>query len=161
MWDLFSLPCLSHLTSRSLLLHLSLPGHHPAAPDWDHAQTFPSMQEITESVIHILNALKLTEVILLGEGLGANLAVRVGLVQPSLVLGLVLVQPVLTKAGILETTRGRAVVGELRTGHGKETDHFLLQHAFGDFARGELLSDKMVRLLTSFRDRIHSSINPR
>ena len=159
MSELFSLPCLSQLTSRSLLVHLSLPGQQPAAPDQE--QTFPSLQEITQSVIHILNVLNLTEVVLFGVGLGANLAVRVGLAQPRLVLGVVVVQPVVGRSGLLQTARGRAVVGELRTGHGKQTDNFLLQHAFGNFTQGGLLSEEQVRLLTSFRDKLHSTINPR
>ena len=160
--EFFSLPCLDPLTARCLLVHVSLPGQQPDQPDWEPGQTFPSLEDMSEAVLQILEQLNLSEVILLGVGVGANIAVRVCLSSPGKVLGVVVVQPLLAAAGILETARARAAVGELRAGHGKETDNLLLQHTFGNFVQGDsLLSDRQVGLLTTFRDQLHTSINPR
>ena len=159
--DFFSLPCLAALTSTSLLLHISLPGQQPEAPDCPTTARYPSMQEMSEAVLGILDILNLTEVIILGVGAGANIAARVGLSRSSRVLGVVLVQPVLGRAGLLEQVRLRSVVSDLRLGPSKLADNFLLQHAFGKISQRERPAGRLVTSLTIYRDNLHCDINPR
>ena len=53
-------------------------------------------------------------------------------------------------------------MAELSAGYGKESDNYLLQHAFGNFAQGQQQpSDLVVSALTTFREELHSHINPR
>ena len=159
--EFFSLPCLSSLTSTSLLLHISLPGQQPGAPDCPTRANYPSMQEMSEAVVSILDILNLREVVILGVGAGANIAARVGLSQSSRVLGVILIHPVLGAAGLLEQARLRSVVSDLRLGSSKLTDNFLLQHAFGKFTERKQRASRLVTSLTDYRDNLHSDINPR
>ena len=89
--DFFSLPCLAALTSTSLLLHISLPGQQPEAPDCPTTARYPSMQEMSEAVLGILDILNLTEVVILGVGAGANIAARFAMNHPGRVQGMLLV----------------------------------------------------------------------
>ena len=157
----FSLPCLAALTSTSLILHISLPGQQPEAPDCPKASRYPGMQEMSEAVVGILDMLNLTQVVILGVGAGANIAARVSLCHSSRVLGVILIQPVLRGVGLLEQVRLRSVVSDLRLGSSKETDNFLLQHAFGKFTAREQRDSKLVTALTIYRYNLQSDINPR
>ena len=157
----FSLPCLAALTSTSLVLHISLPGQHPEAPDCPSTARYPGMQEMSEAVVSILDILNLTEVVILGVGAGANIAARVSLSHSSRVLGVILIQPVLGGVGLLEQVRLRSVVSDLRLGSSKETDNFFLQHAFGKFSEREQRASTLITDLTIYRDNLHSDINPR
>ena len=161
--EFLSQPYLAPLTSSSLLLHISLPGQQPGAPDWSSTGRYPSMQEMSEAVVTILDILNLTEVVILGVGAGADIAARVGLRHSSRVLGVILVQPLLGSVGLLDHVRLRSVGADLRLGTSKQTDHFFLQHAFGKFAErpGVGLASELVSALTDYRDNLHRDINPR
>ena len=65
---------MQQVAERSLIVHVSLPGQHPGAPDLQ--SDYPSMQELSEGVLAILNLLQLGQVIVLGVGAGANILAR-------------------------------------------------------------------------------------
>ena len=103
---------MQQVAERSLIVHVSLPGQHPGAPDLQ--SDYPSMQELSEGVLAILNLLQLGQVIVLGVGAGANIGVRLSLLDPNRVLGLVAVNPILSSPGMLDQVRARAVVADLK-----------------------------------------------
>ena len=106
------LPSMQQVAERSLIVHVSLPGQHPGAPDLQ--SDYSSMQELSEGVLAILNLLQLGQVIVLGVGAGANIGVRLCLLDPNRVLGLVAVNPLVSSPGMLDQVRARAVVADLK-----------------------------------------------
>ena len=93
-------------------------------------------------------------------GAGSRWA-RVGLSHSSRVLGVVLIQPVLGGAGLLEQVRLRSLVSDLRLGTTKLADNYLLQHAFGKFHERKQPASRLVTTLTNYRYNLHSDLNPR
>jgi len=151
-----SLGCIRHVAQRSLIVHVCLPGQQPGAEDLEGE--YPSMQELSEGVVSVLDLLQLTQVILLGVGAGANICLRASLSHPDKVLGLIAVQPVVSAPGMVEQVRGRSVGADLRANYGKTSDQFLVQHNFGSL---EHPSDKLLNLVNKYKDDLHTYINPR
>lgn len=78
------------VSQRSLFLHISLPGQLPGAPDLG---TFPSLDTIALGLVNILDYLRISRVLILGDGAGANIALRFAMSHPSRVHGVVLINP--------------------------------------------------------------------
>ena len=53
----------------------------------------------------------------------------------------------------------RSVVGDLRSGHSRDSDHFILQHCLGHL--GDQPSQLTLTLVNTFRTELHDDINPR
>jgi len=156
MYKFCSLPCMKSVTERSVIVHICLPGQQNSADD--HSGDFPNLQEMCNGVISILNLLHLQHVILLGVGAGANIALRVALCQPCKVLGLIVVQPVVSAANLLDQVRGRSIVADLKTNYGRESDQFLVQHNFGNLDNP---SDELLIHVNKYKEELHNTINPR
>jgi len=71
---------------RSLVVHVSLPGQQKGAEDLDQ---FPSMASLGMSLVTVLDQLRISRVVVLGEAAGANIAVRFAANHPGRVSGLV------------------------------------------------------------------------
>jgi len=88
-WVQFNkLPDMLQIKQRALFLHISLPGQRPGAPD---LTSFPSMQTMSLGLVNVLDYLRISQAVVLGEGAGANIALRFALHHPSRVQGIVLV----------------------------------------------------------------------
>ena len=117
------------------------------------------LQDISDSVGSLLNLLQLDQIVLLGVGAGANIALNVALEQPSKVLGVIVVQPIVSAPGLLQQVRARSTAADLKTSHTRDTDQFLIQHTFGNFT--ENTTDQNVKIIQEFREDLHNLINPR
>ena len=73
-------------SDRSLVVHVSLPGQQKGAEDLDQ---FPSMASLGMSLVTVLDQLRISRVVVLGEAAGANIAVRFAANHPGRVSGLV------------------------------------------------------------------------
>ena len=62
--------------SRSLFLHISLPGQLPAEDDLSSDFVFPDMQALGLNLVTVLDQLRVSRVVVLGDGAGANIACR-------------------------------------------------------------------------------------
>lgn len=89
MVDFFSNQELAEIRSRSLFLHVSVFGQSPGAEDL--AIPFPSLEDIALGLVTVLDLMKISKVICLGDGAGANICLRFGILHPTRVHGLVLV----------------------------------------------------------------------
>ena len=76
---------------KSVFLHISLPGQHPAANDLDCG--FPNMNTLAMNLVTVLDQLGVKDrgVVVLGDGAGANIAFRFAMYHPSRLYGLVLI----------------------------------------------------------------------
>jgi hypothetical protein len=79
---------MTDMKHRALFLHVSLPGQTPGVEDLTN---FPSLDTLGLGLVNILDNLRISRVLLLGEGAGANIALRFMLHHPARVHGAVLV----------------------------------------------------------------------
>jgi len=93
-------PAMAAIANRCVFIHIGIPGQEKGAADL--ATDFPSMQELGEQLVMVVDQLKVPLVLGLGEGAGANILARFGMAHPTRVLGLVLVHPTSTTAGVME-----------------------------------------------------------
>ncbi|RXG70091.1 hypothetical protein Avbf_02262 [Armadillidium vulgare] len=77
---------------------------------------FPTMQQISEDLLKVLDHFKVKLVVGLGEGAGANILVRFGMANPDRCYGLVLVHCTSTTAGVMEHFKDK----QLDTAENKE-----------------------------------------
>jgi len=75
--------------NRSLIVHVCLPGQDDESHDLE--SVFPDMGSLGLSLVTVLDQLRISRVVVLGEGAGANIAARFAACHPSRVQGLVLV----------------------------------------------------------------------
>jgi len=83
--------CMKEVMEKVVVLHVSLPGQHPAAEDLDSA--FPSLDLISLEMVTVLDTLGVKDraVIVMGEGAGADIATRFAMYYPSRVWGVLLI----------------------------------------------------------------------
>lgn len=89
MVDFFANPELAEIRARSLFLHVSVFGQSPGAENL--TMTFPSLQDLAMGLVTALDLMKIPKVICLGDGAGANICLRFGVLHPTRVNGLVLI----------------------------------------------------------------------
>lgn len=105
------------IRNRVIWLNVNLPGQEPESADLD-LKKYPSLDELGEGLVNVLNELKIPQVICLGHGAGANIAFHFAIKHASRCLGLVLIDPVGSSAGFVESirymfgTRGKSISGE-------------------------------------------------
>ena len=63
---------------------------------------FPTIQSLAEDLVTVLNQLGVTYCIGLGDGAGANIILRYGLIHESRCLGVILLNPTANKGTMLE-----------------------------------------------------------
>jgi hypothetical protein len=81
---------MQEVKNRCLFLHVSIFGQSHKAPDLPH--DFPSLEKIGLGLVTVLDQLQIKTVVVMGEGAGANIALRFGMFHPTRTAGLVLVQ---------------------------------------------------------------------
>jgi len=152
-------PCMYQIASRAVFLHVVIPGQEPGAPDLGEDYHFPKMQEVGCDLVCVLDQLKVKLVVGLGEGAGANILARFGMVHPSRCLGLVLVHPTSTTAGVMEQFKDKIIGWKLENiGHNPTTEQYLVFHKFGH--RLLMAKDKS-GALEEFKGKLNQEMNPK
>jgi len=152
-----SQPCMDQLAARSLFVHVCVPGQDRGAGDF--GADFPSMQDLSFGLVNILDHLKISKVVGLGVGAGANILCRLAMHSSSKVLGIVAIQPTASAATVREQLKQRIVSLKLgNMDHGPDTDQFLVYHKFGNLV--EAAEDKK-EAIEMYKNRLHADINPR
>ncbi|KAL7668795.1 hypothetical protein ACOME3_009481 [Neoechinorhynchus agilis] len=90
-----------HLRNRIVWLHVELPGQEDNAPDLNISK-YPSLDDLARELVVILEAAKVPHPVIMGEGIGANIAARFAMLYPTSCLGLILIKPTATAAGLKE-----------------------------------------------------------
>jgi len=108
-------PAMAEITNRSLYLHVDLPGQEPGAADLDG--DYPSMQDIGTHLVTVLDSLKVSSVVGIGNGLGGNILARFAMLHPGRCHGVVLMN---TTAN--SSSAGSAVIQQIKeaVGAGKK-----------------------------------------
>jgi len=84
-------PTMAQIREKAVFLHVDLLGQEDNADELD--QNYPTMQEIGEDLVNILDTLRVKCVVGLGEGAGANALLRFGAMHVSRCLGVVCLNP--------------------------------------------------------------------
>lgn len=95
---------MADVRTRTVWIHVDMPGQELEAADLK-LKKYPSMEEIAEELVCVVDHLKIPQVICLGDGTGANIATYFALKHPKRCLGIVLVQPASFSAGLLDTIK--------------------------------------------------------
>jgi len=116
MVDFVNQEDMAEVKSRCLFVHVSIQGQSHKAKDL--TDEFPSLQNIGMELVTALDTLMIKEVVLIGAGAGAHIALRFGLCHPTRTLGLILVNCSASQAApsfmemIMEKIMGRESSGD-------------------------------------------------
>lgn len=84
-------PSMGQIREKAVFLHVDLLGQEDGAEALD--QNYPTMQQIGEDLVNILDVLRIKCVVGLAEGAGANILLRFGSMHVSRCLGIVCINP--------------------------------------------------------------------
>lgn len=95
-------PSMFSIKMRAIFVHVDLLGQEDHAEDLPDNTKFPSLQEIGEDLVNILDVLQIKCVIGMGEGAGANIMFRFGMMHVTRCLGIICINPTGGTAGVKE-----------------------------------------------------------
>lgn len=98
----FNFHLMRPVIARMPVLHITAPGQEDDADELPSDYTYPTMDQLADSVRTVCNYYSVKQAICIGVGVGANVMSRVALKNPDLVDGLFLINPVPTSAGWVE-----------------------------------------------------------
>jgi hypothetical protein len=130
MIDFVNHSSMAAVKRHSVFLHICVPGQDEGEPDF--LGDFPSMDQLGENLIHVLDALDVKCCIGIGEGAGADILCRFAMAWQNRILGLVLIHCLATHQGIIETFK--EIMANLRLEDGQMNSacwDYLFAHKFG------------------------------
>uniref|UniRef100_A0A915MFY6 Uncharacterized protein n=4 Tax=Meloidogyne TaxID=189290 RepID=A0A915MFY6_MELJA len=96
-------PSMESVKERAIFLHVCVPGQEDSAPDFTTDKfRFPSLGQLGEDLVCVLDEVDVRTCIAFGEGAGANIISRFALVWPNRIMGIILVNCTSTTAGFIE-----------------------------------------------------------
>ena len=127
------------VAQRSLFLHVALPGQEAGAEDLD---TFASLDSIGLGLVNILDTLRISRVLVLGDGAGANIALRFVAAHPSRVHGAVLVNPSAAKTSAKDNwAKAKRLVMKKTTSMAEELNmRNVEKYAMANKARSDMMT---------------------
>jgi len=129
-------PSMSDVKQKAIFLHVCIPGQEDNAPDF--TGEFPTLAQLGEDLVCILDHFDVRTCIAFGEGAGANVICRFALQWPNRIMGIILVHCTSTTAGVIEYFKDMLV--NLRLESGVMTNgawDYLIAHKFGSADKKE------------------------
>lgn len=148
---------MDQLRNRIIWIHVDLPGQESGATDLQ--RSYPTVQELAQELILVLNHFNLHEVTLLGEGAGANIVTRFAMQYPNRCLGLALVHPTGATASFFQVFKERInhLLEPARSHHMAEGDEaFLLWHRYG---HSKIENQLVQSNIKEFQDKLYHNRN--
>ena len=100
-------PGMATIKDHSVFIHVDLLGQEANADTLAADVTWPTIQQIGEDLVNILDTLRVKCVIGLGNGAGANIMMRFAMMHVTRCMGVVLVHPTSANATMMETFKVR------------------------------------------------------
>lgn len=152
-------PSMQEIRQRSIFIHVNVPGQEDNASDFPDDYVFPTMQTLGEDLVNVLDHLRVNLVVGFGDGAGANIIARFGMAHPNRCLGLVLIHPTCTQAGVMEYFKDKIISWRLQNiGMNPTAEQYLVFHKFGTQLEQ---ADNKEKLIQEFTEKLKTSINPR
>jgi len=130
--DFIEHPNMARIRERTVWVNVDIPGQSQDAEDLPADYVFPTMQKIAEDLHHVLEELKIREVVCFGEGAGANILARFAMANIERVLGIVLIHCTGTTAGFMESLKDKVINWKLdHVGMNPSAEVYLVVHRFG------------------------------
>lgn len=129
MKDFVDIDCMAEIRFRSVFIHVDVCGQEDSAPDLENFPTILQMGE--EVLLKVLDELGVALCVGIGDGAGANILARFGLLHPDRVLGLVLVNLVSAGVGFLESIKEK-LFAKRRSSQQLGSEEIVAMHKFGN-----------------------------
>lgn len=144
--DFVNRPCMSDIKERSIFIHVDVPGHEDNADPLPESFQFPSLQQLGEELVTVLDFVKVKYVIGLGEGAGANVLARCGLAHPQRVIGLILINCTGSATSVMQNFKAKFISWKGKGTVSQSAEDYLVFHKFGHkYNRsGEIQTDENV-----------------
>lgn len=154
-------PSMSHVRERSVFIHVDILGQEDDAKDLPEPDKFPSLQVIGEDLINVLDTLRVKTVIGLGDGAGSNVLARFFIMHHTRCMGVVLLNPTCSAAGIKDKLTEKIANRFPRLSITNPPDYVTI-HRFG-YKLDEIDNDEaLAAALDEYKDRIgEAKINPK
>ncbi|XP_076367718.1 uncharacterized protein ZK1073.1-like [Tachypleus tridentatus] len=152
-------PSMARIKARSLFIHVDVPGQGFDSTDLPSDFTFPSMQQIAEDIVSVLDYFQVKYVVTFGEGAGANILARFAMAFPDRCLGNILLHCTSTVAGVMEYFNDKVMNWKLQTvGMHATAEHYLVFHKFGMEIEK---ADNKDTVIKEYINKLQRRINPK
>nr|CAD7452692.1 unnamed protein product [Timema tahoe] len=158
--DFVNHPSMYEIKERSVFIHVDIPGHEDNALALPDTFPFPTMQQLGEELLTVVDFLHVKYVIGLGEGAGANVLARFGLAHPSRVLGLILINCTGSAASVMDTFKSKFVNWRGKQSMSQSAEDYLIFHKFGHQLVNSVNPDRE-KVLAEFQARLRCTLNPK
>ncbi|CAL8069817.1 unnamed protein product [Calicophoron daubneyi] len=95
------------IMQRAVWLHIDLPGQGDGDEELPASYVFPPIQRLPEAMKSVLDQLKIKQVVLFGDGAGANILARFAIMYDNLVLGAILINCTGASASCTESLKDK------------------------------------------------------
>jgi hypothetical protein len=140
------------IKNSSVFIHVDIPGQEANAEVLDlgkdpagNDKKFPTMQELGEDLVNILDTLRIKYVVGMGHGAGANIMMRFGMVHSQRCLGIVLLHPTAMNATLFDNIQEKVTSRKRSIGLGSG--------GAGDLSEYQVNIMNMSKYVQSFQDR--------
>ncbi|CAF0720418.1 unnamed protein product [Adineta ricciae] len=154
--EFVSQPEMRALKQRIVWVHVDLPGQEDGAGILT-IEKYPSLDDVGSELINILDHLNIPQIVVFGEGAGANIGCRFAIEHPTRVHGVVLVHPTGTTAGFMEIMKDKLNNWKLiHKGMNPDAEAYLIWHRFGrDAAKGYVDSQVLEANIREFSEKLY------
>ncbi|KAF8564145.1 hypothetical protein P879_02546 [Paragonimus westermani] len=149
------------IMQRAVWLHIDLPGQGDGEEELPSSYVFPPISKLPEAIKEVLDHFKIKQVVLFGEGAGANILARFAIMYDDLVLGAILIHCTGAPASFAEAIKDKLINWKLNmSGMNAATESFLILHRFGPILETES-EIELKNAVENFRQNLRHSINPK
>jgi len=154
---LFDSQSMGLIMSHFTIYHVNAPGQEPGADRLSEDETYPDMEQLSESLEYICHHFGIASFIGIGSGFGANILIRLGKRRPKLVEGMVLFNADNQSPGWLEWGKNVVNLKSLnKTSYlPSSVVDFLVWFHFGSSG-----NDRCSRLVQSYKQYFEKHLHP-
>lgn len=146
-------PTMKKISQKILWIFVELPGQGQDASELPDSFSMPPLHEIAEDLVTILDELKIPNVVVFGEGAGANILARFAISHPDRVFGAFLINCTTSSGSVLNSLQDK-IKRKLSTHSASAQEEFIALHRFGSTSRSHQKAQSAIGDETAL---IHSS----
>jgi len=140
------------IKKRVVVVYVDLPGHETGASEIKDGK-FPTMQQVGEDLVTVLDQLRIKHVIGLGDGAGANILARFAMMHVTRCMGVILLHPTSNKAAMTKNF-ARQFSKVAPSG-----ENMALFRRFGHKIDANLKDDEALKALEQYKSTFGADIN--